>query len=64
MGTQLSPHPKKGHSLQFSVHVCCGQTAAWIKTPLAIEVGLGSDDIVFDGDQLPLKGAQPPLFGP
>ena len=42
MGTQsLAP---KGRSLtQFSVHVYCGQTAAWIKMPLGTEVGLDVD---------------------
>jgi len=30
-----------------------------------MEVGLGPDDIVLDGDSAPLqKAAQPPLFGP
>ena len=35
--------PEKGHSSppQFSTHVCCGQTAEWIKMPLGVEVGLG-----------------------
>jgi len=28
------PLPKKGRSPQFSAHVYCGQTAAWIKMPL------------------------------
>jgi len=40
----------------------CGQTAGWIKIPLGTEVGLGPGDIVLEGDQLPLKGAQPPLL--
>jgi len=31
---------EKGHSPQFSVHVCCGQMAGWIKMPLGTEVGL------------------------
>jgi len=44
------PAPPKGHSPQFSVHVRCGQTAAWIKTPLGTEVGLGPGDIVLDWD--------------
>jgi len=26
---------------QFSAHVCCGQTAGWIKMPLGTEVGPG-----------------------
>jgi len=35
----------------------------WIKMPLGTEVGLGPDDIVLDGAQLPLpqKGTVPPL---
>ena len=49
MGTQLPP---KGH--KFSAHVCCGQTAQWIKMPLGTEVGLGPGHIVLDGTQLPL----------
>jgi len=26
-----APPPPKGHSPQFSAHICCGQMAAWIK---------------------------------
>jgi len=37
MGTQ-SPFPKRGGAPQFSAHVYCGQTAAWIKMPLGMEV--------------------------
>ena len=39
----------------------CGQTAAWIKTPLDTEVGLSLRDIVLDGDPVPspLKGHIP-----
>ena len=63
MGTQ-TPSPKGGRNPQFSIHVYCGQTAAWIKMPLGTEVGLGPDDIVLDGDparQLPSpkKAAEP-----
>jgi len=60
-----SPSPK-GHSPQFSAHICCGQMAGWIKMPLGMEVGLGPDDFVLDGDPAPLppKGAEPPIFGP
>jgi len=37
-----SPLPQKGKSpTQFSAHVCCGPTDAWIKMPLGTEVGLG-----------------------
>jgi len=45
MGTQL---PQKGHNgtaPQFSAHVCCGETAGWIKMSLGKEVGLGPGDI-------------------
>jgi len=45
------PLPQKGHSPQISTHVCCGQTAEWIKM-LGREVGLGPGDIVF-GTQHP-----------
>jgi len=36
-----APLSKRGHSPQFSAHVCCGQTAGWIKMPLGTMVGLG-----------------------
>ena len=38
--------------------------AAWIKMPLGMELGLGPDDFVLDGDPAPLpeKGAEPPKF--
>jgi len=51
---------------QFLAHVCCGQMAGWMKTPLGTEVDLGSSHIVLDGVPAPAKGAQhpPPLFGP
>ena len=41
--------------------------AAWIKMPLGMEVGLGPDDFVLDGDPvypLPKKGRSPPIFSP
>jgi len=47
MGSQL---PQKRHSPKFSAHVCCGQTAGWIKLQLGMEIGLGPGDIVLDGD--------------
>jgi len=44
-----SPPQKKGDAArQFWAHVCCGQTAGWIKMPLGTEVGLGPGDIVLD----------------
>jgi len=58
---------QKGNSSpHFSADVYCGQTAGWIKIPLGMEVGLGSGDIMLDGDPAPpWKGTQqPPLFGP
>jgi len=57
-----SPLPQKGRiPTQFSVHVYCGQTAAWIKMPLGTEVDLGLHDIVFDVDPATLrKRAHPP----
>jgi len=59
-GDPASP-PHKGHSPQFSAHVCCGQTAGWIKIPLGMEVGLGPGDFVLDGDPAsPLKRGHAP----
>jgi len=69
MATQL-PRTQKGggQSPQFLAHVYCGQTAAWIKMPLCMEVGLGPGHIVLDGDPAPLPkngGTAPsPIFGP
>ena len=66
MGTQ--PPTQKGRSpTQFSAHVYCGQTAAWIKIALGTEVDLGLRNIVFDVDPAtPRKRAHPshPIFGP
>jgi len=45
-----APFPKRGQSLQFSAHICCGQMAGWIKMPRGKEVGLGPGHIVLDGD--------------
>jgi len=60
-----SSPPLKGHSPQFSVHICCGQMAAWIKMSLSMEVGLGPGDFVLDGDPAPpLQKGKPPNFGP
>ena len=47
MGTQPLPQKRRSPT-QFSAHVYCDQTAAWIKMPLGTEVGLGLRDIVFD----------------
>ena len=56
-----SPVPQKRQSPQFSAHVCCGQTAGWIKMPLGRDVDLVPGDIVLDGYLGPPKGAQLPL---
>jgi len=57
--------PPKGHNPQFLAHVCCSQSAGWIKMPLGTEADLGPGDIVLDGDPAPLKRAQHSLlFGP
>jgi len=42
--------PRKGHTdpHQILAYVYCGQTAAWIKTPLGTEVNLGLGDVVLD----------------
>jgi len=57
-----SPPQKGGVLPQFSVHVCCGQTAGWIKMALGMEVGLGPGYIVIHWDHAPLpqEGAEPP----
>jgi len=56
-----APPPPKGHSPQFSAHICYGQMAGWTKMPLRVEVGLRPGDFVLDGDPAPLpkKGADP-----
>ena len=62
-----NPSPKRGGAHQFSAHVYCGQTAAWITMPLGMEVGLGLGDFVFDENPAtPRKRAHPPhlIFGP
>jgi len=41
-----SSPPLKGHSPQFSAHICSGQMAAWIKMSLGMKLGLGPGDIV------------------
>jgi len=60
------PAPK-GAQTQMSAHVCCGQTAGWIKMPLGTEVDFGTGHIVLDGDPDPSEkgtAAPAPLFGP
>ena len=54
----LAP-PKKGHSPQFSAHVCYCQMAGWINMPVGTELGIGPGDIVFDGNLAPPKRCTP-----
>ena len=56
--------PLKGHSPQFSAHICCGQMAAWIKKSLGMEVGLSPGDFVLDGDPAHPFPKAPQIFGP
>ena len=57
--------PPKGHSPQFSAHVCCVKTVGSIKMPLGTEVDLGTGHIVLDGDPAPPKGRiSAPSFRP
>jgi len=53
--------PQRGTPLQFSAHVCCGQTAGWFKMPLGVDVDLGPGDIVY-GDPAPPKAHTPPFL--
>jgi len=65
MGTPLLPPQKGGRAPEFSAHVYCGQTAGWIKMVVGMELGLGPDDIVLDGDLAPTllkKGGRAPLL--
>jgi len=64
--TQL-PVPQRAESPQFLAHVCCGQTAGWIKMPFGREVGIGPGhiDIRWGLSSLIHKGVQPfPNFRP
>ena len=60
MGTQ-PPSRKRGGASEFSANVYCGQTAAWSKMPLGVEIGIGLRDIVLNGDPTPspLNGHSP-----
>jgi len=52
-----STSPKKAAEPppQFSAHFYCGQTAACIKMPFGMQVGLSPGDFVLDGDPAPPK---------
>ena len=56
-----APLAKKGRSAAPNFRpMYRGQTAGWIKMPLATEVDLGPDDIVLDVDPALPKGHRPP----
>jgi len=64
-GDPAHPPQKGAQSPQFSAHICCGQTAGWIKMPLGTEVDLSPGHIVLDGDPAPLpreRGTAAALF--
>jgi len=48
-----APPPKRGTAPQFSVHVYCGQTAGWMKTPHGTDVELGAGHVVLEADPAP-----------
>ena len=54
--------PKKWHgNPRFSAHVCCGQTARWIKMPLGTDVDLVPPS---QATLCSVGHSDPPLFGP
>jgi len=57
-----SPQKREAAGPQFSAHVCCGQTAGWIKMPLGTKVGLGTGNIVLDADPDPPPRGTDPQF--
>jgi len=62
-GDPVLPTERDTAAPHFSPDVYCDQTAGRIRIPLGTEVGLGRDDIVLDGTQLPSrKGKQHPHF--
>jgi len=66
MGVAAPTPPKRCTHPQFWVHVYCGQTAVWMKTPLGMEVDLGPGYIVLDEDPAALRKGHscPPSFRP
>jgi len=56
-GTQFSP---KAEQPQFLANVSFGQTVGWTMMPLGMEVGLGTGDIVLDGDRALQKKTHSP----
>ena len=65
-GVNFNCHTTSSLQPLFSAHVCCDQTAGWIKMLLRIEVGLDPGHNVLDGDPAipsPKRTQQPPIFG-
>jgi len=61
--SDADPAPPQGAHPQISVHVFCGQMAAWIKMPLGMKVGIGPAALCYMGTQLPpLKRGTAPQF--
>ena len=57
------PPTKKDSSPQLSAHVCCAQTAEWIKMQHDVEVGIDASDNVLHGDpDAPAKRGTAPNF--
>ena len=59
--------PPKGHSPQFSAHICYGEMAGWIKMSLRMEVGLRARRLCVrwgPSPPPPQKGDSPHNFRP
>jgi len=62
MGSELPHKTLKAAQPQFSVHVFCGQTVGWMKTPLGMEVYFSPGHTVLDGNRARArKGHSSPL---
>jgi len=58
--TTLCQMRPQGAQPPILAHVCCGQTAGWIKMPLSREVALNPIDFVLDGGpSFPKRGTAP-----
>jgi len=60
-----APPPRGTVFPQILAHVCCDQTAGWIKMPFGTKVGLSPGRIVLHGDPAPpRKRGTTPNFRP
>jgi len=50
------PAPPKGAQPPILAHVCCAQTAGWIRMPLGTDVYVGPGHVVTWGPTSPQKG--------